>query len=85
MDLIMPWVTVLAWMRSVVSLSVFGRIGQTFATRWGVRVWVTAASVGVRLAMGRRQLQMFLDGAKESVLQELREKKVCISYLERIL
>lgn len=85
-DLLLPWLTTLVWVRPVVSLPVFGRLfaghGLEGAARaaamasWGVRVWVTAATAGLRLAVGRRQLQMFLDGVKEAVLQDLREKKV---------
>lgn len=37
---------------------------------------ITAGSVLLRLVLARPQLQAFLDGAKEHVLQELREKKV---------
>lgn len=41
-----------------------------------LRLGVTGLAVAARLSVGRRQLQAYLDGAKESVLRDLRERKV---------
>lgn len=73
-DAVLPWVVTMVWIRSVPPLF----LGDARAVSWGARLRVaaTGGAVLVRLGVGRAQLQAFLDGAKEAVLQELREKKV---------
>lgn len=67
------------WIRPFPSLL----IGEQRAEAWGqgMRIGATLATVLARLTLGKGQLQAFLDGAKDAVLQELREKKVGIDIL----
>lgn len=75
-DLVLPWIVILVWIRPFPSLL----IGEQRVEAWGtgLRVGATVSAVLARLTLGKAQLQAFLDGAKDAVLQELREKKVVI-------
>lgn len=83
-DLVLPWLASVAWVRSISVLQPWlfgsdlegGDEGKEVGLDVGLHLWITAAAAVVRLTLAKTQLQMFLDGAKEAVLQELREKKV---------
>lgn len=90
-DVLLPWLAALVWIAAVPPLFL-GRWGGGAAAageeeeeargRGGagaglaLRVGVTGLAAAARLAVGRCQIQAYLEGAKESALKELRERKV---------
>lgn len=76
-DGILPWLASLVWITEVPPLFLGERSGGGDPGRGMVlRVGVTGLAVWARLAVGKLQLQAYLEGVKESVLVDLREKKV---------
>ncbi|CAM9343250.1 unnamed protein product [Scytosiphon promiscuus] len=77
-DAVLPWLATLSWITAfqhfvVGSQSGEGRAGGRAAS---LRIGLTGLAAAARLAVGRLQLQAYLEGVKQSVLKELREKKV---------
>eukprot|EP00903_Cladosiphon_okamuranus_P008587 g8237.t1 len=85
-DFLLPWLATLIWVAAVPPLVLGwladeeveeeeggrGRGGAGLA----LRVWVTGLAAAARLAVGRFQIQAYLEGVKESVLKDLRQRKV---------
>lgn len=76
-DALLPWLAVLVWVTAVPPLFLgegweegVGGAGMAF------KVGVTGLAAVARLAVGRFQLQAYLEGVKEAVLTDLRERKV---------
>lgn len=91
-DVVLPWLATLVWVAGVPPLSLgwWGGGGTSEekrdeeaeggdgATGLALRIAVTGLAAAARLAVGRFQIQAYLEGAKESVLKDLRERKVCL-------
>ncbi|CAM9391804.1 unnamed protein product [Ectocarpus sp. 13 AM-2016] len=76
-DGVLPWLASLVWITEVPPLVLGDRWGGGDAGgALALRVGVTGLAAWVRLAVGKLQLQAYLEGVKESVLVDLREKKV---------
>ncbi|CAN0430751.1 unnamed protein product [Ectocarpus sp. 8 AP-2014] len=76
-DGVLPWLASLVWISEVPPLVLGERWGGGDAGRaLALRVGVTGLAALARLAVGKLQLQAYLEGVKESVLVDLREKKV---------
>ncbi|CAN0007653.1 unnamed protein product [Ectocarpus sp. 6 AP-2014] len=76
-DGVLPWLASLVWISEVPPLVLGERWGGGDAGRaLALRVGVTGLAAWARLAVGKLQLQAYLEGVKESVLADLREKKV---------
>ena len=83
-DLLLPWLATMVWVAAVPPLflgwwgDVGGGEGAGGGGRAGLslRVGVTGLAAAARLSVGRFQIQAYLEGAKESVLKDLRQRRV---------
>ncbi|CAB1120915.1 unnamed protein product [Ectocarpus sp. CCAP 1310/34] len=76
-DGVLPWLASLVWITEVPLLVLGERWrGGDAGGALALRVGVTGLAAWARLAVGKLQLQAYLEGVKESVLVDLREKKV---------
>ncbi|CAN0512425.1 unnamed protein product, partial [Ectocarpus sp. 12 AP-2014] len=76
-DGVLPWLASLVWITEVPPLVLGERWGGSDAGgALALRVGITGLAAWARFAVGKLQLQAYLEGVKESVLVDLREKKV---------
>lgn len=88
-DILLPWLATLVWIAAVPPL-LLGRMTRGggdqedgvrgVVAELALRVGVTGLAATARLAVGRLQIQAYLEGVKESALKELRERKVRRSF-----
>lgn len=92
-DFLLPWLATLVWIAAVPPLVLGWWAGEEEEEQargvgsggggagLSLRVGVTGLTAAARLAVGRFQIQAYLEGAKESALKDLRQRKVCLLFL----
>ncbi|CAM9115444.1 unnamed protein product, partial [Pylaiella littoralis] len=75
-DSLLPWLATLVWVTAIPPLVLGERWGGVGEAGMALRVGVTGLAAVARLAVGRFQIQAYLEGVKETVLKDLRQRKV---------